>query len=160
MTDMKSPPKGCINHVLGLNHPDPPVVDVGTKENTMSYYFDRDYDDYDYDRPARRTRYRCGGYGSYYGHCGATDCETCYPGCSDREEEEPEGKVEVFKTVKARKARNVGQYNEIKVGDTVRVTSGFDYERGGPRIGYFRTYTRIAKGPAWDSEGSSLTHPA
>ena len=26
-------------------------------------------------------RYRCGGYASYTGHCGATDCETCYPGC-------------------------------------------------------------------------------
>jgi hypothetical protein len=24
--------------------------------------------------------YRCGGYGSYTGHCGAGDCETCHPG--------------------------------------------------------------------------------
>jgi hypothetical protein len=24
--------------------------------------------------------YRCGGYASYYGHCGALDCETCHPG--------------------------------------------------------------------------------
>ena len=25
-----------------------------------------------------RKRYRCGGYAT--GHCGATDCDTCYPG--------------------------------------------------------------------------------
>jgi len=24
----------------------------------------------------------CRGYAEYYGHCGATDCETCYPGCN------------------------------------------------------------------------------
>lgn len=24
--------------------------------------------------------YRCGGYSSYSGHCGAGDCETCHPG--------------------------------------------------------------------------------
>lgn len=29
--------------------------------------------------------YKCGGYASYTGHCGASDCETCYPGCSKRE---------------------------------------------------------------------------
>ena len=26
--------------------------------------------------------YNCGGYSNYTGHCGATDCEDCYPGCS------------------------------------------------------------------------------
>jgi len=26
--------------------------------------------------------YRCGGYRSPRGHCGADDCEDCYPGCS------------------------------------------------------------------------------
>lgn len=29
--------------------------------------------------------YKCGGYASYTGHCGASDCETCYPGCSEQE---------------------------------------------------------------------------
>jgi predicted nucleic acid-binding Zn-ribbon protein len=28
----------------------------------------------------KRQTYRCGGYGSYNGHCGALDCETCHPG--------------------------------------------------------------------------------
>lgn len=28
----------------------------------------------------RRNTYRCGGYSSHSGHCGATDCETCHPG--------------------------------------------------------------------------------
>ena len=27
-----------------------------------------------------KQKYRCGGYNDYRGHCGATDCETCYPG--------------------------------------------------------------------------------
>jgi hypothetical protein len=31
-------------------------------------------------RHARHTTYRCGGYSSYTGHCGAGDCETCHPG--------------------------------------------------------------------------------
>ena len=26
-------------------------------------------------------RYRCGGWASFDGPCGATDCEDCYPGC-------------------------------------------------------------------------------
>ena len=45
-----------------------------------------DYGDYDGYR-TQRTIYRCGGYASRSGHCGATDCETCYPGCSTRVEE-------------------------------------------------------------------------
>lgn len=40
------------------------------------------YGFYDDAPSERRTVYRCGGYAS--GHCGATDCETCYPGCSRR----------------------------------------------------------------------------
>ena len=27
--------------------------------------------------------YRCGGWSSYYGPCGALDCESCYPGCNN-----------------------------------------------------------------------------
>lgn len=38
--------------------------------------------------PPRRRRYSCGGYASATGHCGATDCETCYPHGEDEEEEE------------------------------------------------------------------------
>lgn len=108
-------------------------------------------DDYDCDeRPARRRAYRCGGYGSYYGHCGATDCETCYPGGSDREDEDREEEVVISKTRTARKARYIGTSLEIRPGDTVRVVSGFSYKPGGPRTAYLpKSYTRIAKGPAW-----------
>ena len=28
----------------------------------------------------RKAKYRCGGYASSTGHCGAPDCGTCYPG--------------------------------------------------------------------------------
>lgn len=30
--------------------------------------------------------YRCGGQASYYGSCGAYDCDSCYPGCNDPRE--------------------------------------------------------------------------
>jgi len=32
-------------------------------------------------QPYDRT-YRCGGWGSYHGPCGADDCEDCNPGCN------------------------------------------------------------------------------
>ena len=35
-------------------------------------------------------KYRCGGFSSYTGHCGATDCEDCYPGCSAYSEDDQE----------------------------------------------------------------------
>ena len=37
--------------------------------------------DCDY-RPRRKRGYRCGGYASPTGHCGAIDCDRCHPGCS------------------------------------------------------------------------------
>ena len=36
----------------------------------------------------RRTPRGCGGFASYDGPCGATDCPSCYPGSWDRDEEE------------------------------------------------------------------------
>ena len=80
--------------------------------------------------------------------CGAGDCRSCYPnGCDEPEEDES---AMTYKTVTARKARFVGKVGEIRVGDTVRVTSGFMYQKDGPRTGYLRKgYRRIAKGPAW-----------
>lgn len=107
--------------------------------------------------PRKRTVYRCGGYGSYDGHCGASDCETCYPGCGDRDEEEgSEQETSKTKVVIARKARNQGHwYGEIRPGDQVSVTSGFTYLSGGGRTGYFRSYTRIKKGPAWAEDGAA-----
>lgn len=42
----------------------------------------------DCDEPKRRTPRGCGGFASYHGPCGATDCPTCYPGSWDRDEEE------------------------------------------------------------------------
>lgn len=118
------------------------------------------YNDDDYDRFAdeiaeeraarRRSRYRCGGFASYYGPCGATDCDSCYPGGGYGSDEEPEEQEKVVsKLVIARKARFVGLPSEIRPGDKVRVTSGFTYTSNGPRTGYFRRYVRVSKGPAW-----------
>ena len=40
-------------------------------------------------QPRRRTRYRCGGYASSTGHCGALDCDRCHPGWDDDTEDAP-----------------------------------------------------------------------
>jgi len=98
----------------------------------------------------QRPRYRCGGWASYSGPCGARDCESCYPGYDPFEDAEPEtGEAETFKTVTAHKPRFVGTTSEIKPGDRVCVRSGFCYVVNGPRTGYFRSYRRLTKGPAW-----------
>jgi hypothetical protein len=47
----------------------------------------------------------------------------------------------------ARRARS-----GIRPGDTITVTSGFDYQRGGGRIGYFRSEELSERGPAWSPE--------
>ena len=98
------------------------------------------------DRPARR--FRCGGPASYHGSCGGTDCESCYPGGSDEDGLE----VRTSKIVKARKAHNLGMYDEVRPGDTAEVYGGFTYQPNGPRTGYTpKSYRRIAKGPAWSN---------
>lgn len=74
-------------------------------------------------------------------HASEGGCEAC--------DEARFQSVETSKTVTARKSRFPGTSREIRVGDRVRVTSGFDYEVGGPRLGYFRKYRRVSKGPAW-----------
>ena len=108
-----------------------------------------DWDDSDYDRPARSRRYSCGGYASYTGHCGASDCSTCNPGGDPEDSDETEGEWSRTKVVTARKARNAGKPYEIRPGDRVRIEYGFTYEVNGPRTGYFKRRTLLAKGPAW-----------
>lgn len=119
-----------------------------------------DYEDWDEEPEPRHTRrYNCGGFASYYGPCGATDCESCYPGGSD-EDEDREETMTTSKVVTARKARFVGKPNEIRPGDRVRVTSGFTYKSGGERTGYLRkSYQRLSKGPAWTVEITVTVEP-
>jgi hypothetical protein len=122
----------------------------------MSYSYEEACDrGYDGPPPGyrNRNRYRCGGYASYDGHCGATDCDTCYPGGCDEEDEDRVEETTTRKRVIARKARSDRGGNEIRPGDTVVVFGGFSYIPGGPRVGYLpKTYLRIAKGPAWTEE--------
>jgi hypothetical protein len=131
----------------------------------MSYSYEEACDrGYDGPSPAQERRMRrggggCGGYASYNGHCGATDCSTCYPGSWDQsDEDEDEENIETVTTSKvviARKARPSKGWgtSEIRPGDTVRVQGGFSYEVGGPRLGYApKSYTRIAKGPGWNTD--------
>jgi len=112
---------------------------------------------YDGPSPAQerrmRSRYSCGGYASYTGHCGAYDCSTCYPGGGYDEEEPEEQEALTSKTVTARKGRYEGTAREIRPGDRVRVTSGFTYVEGGPRTGYLsKGYSRVSCGPNWTDE--------
>ena len=123
----------------------------------MSFY--EDAVDRGYDGPpsgGRRHQGQCGGYASVTGHCGALDCETCYPGHEDSTYEETAIEtVRSSKTRTAQKARFQGQPNEIRPGDKVSVSTGVRYQRGGARIGFLpRIHTRISKGPAWPEEGS------
>jgi len=114
----------------------------------MSWQYDEACDlGYDGPDPSRRTRsaYNCGGWANYHGPCGATDCINCYPGgaCED---EPREYKTSYAKVVTARKRRRDKRGRQIEVGDTIKVISGFTYEEGGPRTGYFRRYQLLAKG--------------
>ena len=57
---------------------------------------------------------------------------------------------------KARKATRFPRRPEIRTGDKVKVDSWFEYELGGKRLGYRHTYTRVAKGPAWVPNPTTL----
>lgn len=98
--------------------------------------------------------YRCAGYASYHGPCGAYDCDSCYPGGGEDQDEVEEEEVSTVKVVTCRKARYGGTEREIRPGDTATRYSGFTYFPGGPRK-YFHSYTRISKGPAWPAEDLS-----
>jgi len=92
------------------------------------------------------------------GFCGAYDCVRCrgeaaYHCEDDEDDEDREEETSRSRIVTARKARFVGMpKHEIRPGDRVRVTSGFTYKVGGPRLRYFRRRARVAKGPAWTEE--------
>lgn len=76
--------------------------------------------------------------------------KTTPPEYRDEDEASRFAETTSTKTVKARKARYMDTIFEIRVGDTILVTSGFRYEVGGRRTHYFRkTYRRLAKGPGW-----------
>ena len=114
-----------------------------------------DYDPREYEgsifSTRRSNRYNCGGFSSYNGPCGATDCESCYPGGSSESPDEGTEQQSPWrvKIVTARKPRGVGTCSEIKVGDRVQVISYFTYLVGGKRTGYKRIYHLVSPGPAW-----------
>ena len=75
-------------------------------------------------------------------YCG--DCREEHDDCTCDQE------AFTVKIVTARKGRYEGTYGEIKPGDKVQVTSGFNYQKNGPRTGYMpKTYLRVCRGPAW-----------
>lgn len=121
------------------------------------------YDDYDYDYDAayearmdakadyeqdmameksRAYKYNCGGFASYHGPCGASDCGSCRNGAPPWEEDEEEQSTQRSKLVIARKARG-----SILPGDCVRITTGFHFVKDGPRTGYFKYERLVGYGP-------------
>lgn len=92
----------------------------------------------------RTYKYNCGGFSNYTGPCGASDCGSCRNGTPpwEEEEEDEEQTVSRSKLVIARKARG-----DILPGDCVQVTTGFSYEKDGPRTGYFKREELVGFGP-------------
>ncbi len=92
--------------------------------------------------------------------CGARDCETCYPGCSDEDEDgDFDRSAEVTKVVTARKARKDTMGRVILPGDRVEVTRGFHYRPGGPRVGYYLNERRVKRGPGHDAPDAPQDTP-
>jgi len=122
------------------------------------YDHEFDYgDDYPEEPDPKFKTYRCGGWASYSGPCGALDCEDCHPGGAramwEEEQSRTAGVAETIKYVVARKPRFVGTTSEIRPGDTVQVKTGFTFKPNGPRTGYLpRRYFRHTKGPAWEDD--------
>lgn len=131
----------------------------------------------------RRTyKYNCGGFASYHGPCGASDCGSCRNGPPPWEEEDDAepclcGKCNwdgspwddarcsdcdtgpltmgrrISKTHTARKSYGSGQY-EIRPGDLYRRTVQFAHWPNGPST-LEVSRTRLEKGPAWAEDLSS-----
>lgn len=114
-----------------------------------------DYDRYpDYDGPrGGRNRsgyqYHCGGFASYDGPCGASDCGDCRNGAPPWEEQDEGDEVKTTSVTTyhvATKARGF-----VRVGDMVARTTGFTYEEGGRRTGYAEATERVvARAPGTD----------
>ena len=105
-------------------------------------------------------RYSCGGFASWHGPCGASDCGSCRNGAppwEEEEEEEEEVRRTVYRVVrKSRKGpcQVAPPHGRYEPGDLVRVESGFWYTPGGPRLGYFRREVRVGLGPHHDDAGA------
>jgi len=84
------------------------------------------------------------------GFCGATDCKRCYgPNAGDDYEDDGEDLEETASTDRFRIARKARPGYGVRPGDLIRVTTGFTYEKGGPRLGYLTpSYAVVSIGPA------------
>ncbi len=84
------------------------------------------------------------------GFCGATDCTRCYgPSAGSGDFDDDEEDVEETSTAQYRIARKARPGYGIRPGDLIRVTTGFTYEKGGPRLGYLApSYCLVSFGPA------------
>ena len=99
-------------------------------------------------------------WGCYYRTC--DECGKRYHasegGCSCEEDNFEFHRV--TKVVTARRARFEGTAGEIRPGDLVERTTGFEYRPGGPRTRYLKArYVRIEKGPAWPKTVEQECYP-
>jgi hypothetical protein len=103
------------------------------------------YDEHDeYEVTTSRYKYNCGGWASYSGPCGASDCGSCRNGSPDEEEEEGGSTVSRLLHIAAKDY----EYAGIRRGDLYTRTTGFSYITGGKRTGYMGAERRLAeRGP-------------
>ena len=90
-------------------------------------------------------RYNCGGFASYDGPCGASDCGSCRNGPAPWEEEEEEAcESSDYSSYRISSRDRAG----INAGDLYVRVSGFEFIRGGRRTQYWANNTLVARGPS------------
>jgi len=98
------------------------------------------YDDYDRmeEREQNRSsyKYNCGGFASWDGPCGASDCSSCRNGSDGGEDESTEKETTQVTFHIARTAFRTTFGATVNPGDLYSRETGFTYEPGGARTGY------------------------
>jgi hypothetical protein len=76
----------------------------------------------------------CGGFSSYYGPCGATDCSSCHPEGDGESEKAVTTETRTYHIARHVHTQEFGR--NIEPGDLYFRVTGFTYEEGGARTGY------------------------
>jgi len=103
-----------------------------------------------YERRRTTYTYSCGGFASYHGPCGASDCGSCRNGAPPWEMEADEDEDDAEMTSAAAESYRLASRDishDIRAGDLYRRLRWFSYNKGGPRTGYAVGHYLVARGP-------------